>query len=400
MDKEHIHIPCSANAKVAAGETVGIFKNITAKNEKNLRMFIMKKGLYFLLAILAGLLCSSSVSHAESHHDDEAPSAHHGNNNISWHWDKKCTGSVPAGTTVVSIVEVQRFSVPAANQGIAVDRDHFYAIDNRVITKHRRDNGVEVARWEWTGNSGRILVIHMDGGVVIGDKLYVAHSNWDEWPMTSSVEIFDTETMEHIGTHSFGERWGSLTWIDWYDGYWWAVFANYNRFKDRPDPANPDGYDVLPGNEDQRISVKDVYGYKRRTALVKMNRDFVRLEGWVLPDEILIPERTGSMSISGGSWGPDGYLYLTGHDSPELYKCKLPTFGATLELVDVINLRHNDSPVTIEDVMIRGQGIAWDRTGDCHTIYGIIRAEESEEDQGITNQAVEMRATFERMKDM
>ena len=30
------------------------------------------------------------------------------------------------------------------------------------------------------------------------------------------------------------------------------------------------------------------------------------------------------MSNSGGSWGPDGFLYLTGHDPAEIYKMRLP----------------------------------------------------------------------------
>ena len=56
------------------------------------------------------------------------------------------------------------------------------------------------------------------------------------------------------------------------------------------------------------------------------------------------------MSNSGGSWGPDGFLYLTGHDLEEVYKVRLPTAGSTLELVTTI-------PMTV-----RGQGIAWDRS--------------------------------------
>ena len=52
-------------------------------------------------------------------------------------------------------------------------------------------------------------------------KLYAAHSNYPEWPMTSSLEILDAETMEHVGSHSFGIQWGSLTWVDWHDGHWW-----------------------------------------------------------------------------------------------------------------------------------------------------------------------------------
>lgn len=67
------------------------------------------------------------------------------------------------------------------------------------------------------------------------------------------------------------------------------------------------------------------------------------------------------MSNSGGSWGADGFLYLTGHDPAELYRARLPKAGSVLELVNTIPMN------------IRGQGIAWDRS-QSGTIYGIIRA--------------------------
>ena len=47
--------------------------------------------------------------------------------------------------------------------------------------------------------------------------------------MTSSVEIWDAATMQHVGSHSFGIMWGSNTWIDRHDGAWWVTFANYSR---------------------------------------------------------------------------------------------------------------------------------------------------------------------------
>jgi hypothetical protein len=65
-----------------------------------------------------------------------------------------------------------------------------------------------------------------------GGKLYAAHSNYNESPMVSSIEIFDARTMEQVGTHSFGIERGSLTWLDRHDGAWGAAFANYDRVFD------------------------------------------------------------------------------------------------------------------------------------------------------------------------
>ena len=275
----------------------------------------------------------------------------------------------------LSFTEVARFDVSNANQGIGVDEKFFYAINNTVITKHDKTTGEEVDRWDPENNP----LFHLDSAMVKDGKLYCAHSNYPQWPMTSSIEVWDTATMEHIGSHSFGIRWGSCTWLDYYQGHWWATFANYNKLKNRPDPADPDGFDVAPGDEENRVSIEAPYGYKRNTTMVKFTEDWQAVEAWILPDEILQTEKTGNMSNSGGSWGPDGYLYLTGHDLSEVFRVKLPDAGSILTLVETIPLQHG------EEDSIRGQGIAWDRSGEGLTLYGIIRATKDEKKQGISH---------------
>jgi hypothetical protein len=89
--------------------------------------------------------------------------------------------------------------------------------------------------------------------------------------------------------------------------------------------------------------------------------------GLFVPKAIL--DKFESMSKSGGSWGPDGFLYLSGHDPAEIYKMRLPKAGSVLELVDTLPMN------------IRGQGIAWDRS-DRGVVYGIIRATAKEKAAG------------------
>ena len=156
-------------------------------------------------------------------------------------------------------------------------------------------------------------IVHLDSAMLMDGKIYAAHSNYPQWPMTSSVEIFDAETMEHIGTHSFGIQWGSLTWVDWHDGHWWMTFANYDRL-------------LGPGQDAVRPQGEHGDG--------QAHGDFQPVQSWTLPKAIL--DRFEDMSNSGGSWGPDGFLYLTGHDPAELYRMRLPKAGAVLELVDII----------------------------------------------------------------
>ncbi len=241
------------------------------------------------------------------------------------------------------LVQIGEFVIPEANQGVGVDAKHFYAVDNRAIGKYDKATGKLVKKWQ--GPKGG-PVKHLDSAMVMDGKIYAAHSNWPEWPMTSSLEIYDAETMEHVGTHSFGIQWGSLTWVDWHDNHWWMTFANYDRL-------------IGPN--------KTPYGHKANTLMVKLTRDFRLVQSWTLPKAIL--DKFEDMSNSGGSWGPDGYLYLTGHDPAELYRMRLPKAGSILELVDVIPMN------------IRGQGIAWDRSQP-GVIYGIIRATAKEKAAG------------------
>lgn len=242
-----------------------------------------------------------------------------------------------------TLEQIASFDIPEANQAVAADGGHFYAVDNQAIGKYDRKTGKLVKRWQGP-REGPIL--HLDSAMMMDGKLYCAHSNYPEWPMTSSLEVFDAATLEHVGSHSFGIQWGSLTWVDWHDGHWWMGFANYDK------PYGPNG---------------TKYGDKRSTIVVKMTKDYRAVEAWTLPKALL--DKFEDMSNSGGSWGPDGELYLTGHDPAELYRMRFPKAGSVLELAQIIPMN------------IRGQGIAWDRS-EPGVIYGIVRATAAEKKAG------------------
>jgi hypothetical protein len=135
----------------------------------------------------------------------------------------------PAEPPAFTSEPIADFVIPEANQGVGVDDRHFYAIDNHTIGKYDKA-GQQVDLWEG-GEDGPIK--HLDSAVIVDGKLYASHSNYPEWPMTSSIEIFDAATLDHIDTHSFGIERGSFTWLDFHDGAWWGGFANYNRVFER-----------------------------------------------------------------------------------------------------------------------------------------------------------------------
>ena len=228
--------------------------------------------------------------------------------------------------------EVRRFSTEEATQGVAVDERHFYAISNRHIGKYEKDTGRRVGGWEGPPDGP---IIHLDSGVVIDGLLYCAHSNYPGVPMVSSIEIFDTATLRHVGSHSLGILGGSATWIDRADGHWWVAFGNY---------ADRGG---VPGRG------------PAWTNLLKFDESWRRVAGFVYPSNVV--EQFEEMSNSGGTWGSDGQLYITGHDDGVVFVLSLPTAGSVLILEKAV-------PVRAE-----GQGIAWDR-GEPGTLYSILRS--------------------------
>lgn len=230
------------------------------------------------------------------------------------------TADSTAGPSLLApAVETRRLSAEDAHQGVAADAHYLYAISNGAIAKLDKANGRVLARWR--GDPRRF--IHMNSCALAGaNELVCALSNYPAVPMASSAEWFDVRTMRHLRSHSFGHGHGSLTWIDWHDDGWWACFANY------------DGKGGEPGRD------------HNWTTLVHYDRTFVERGTWLFPETVLA--RFAPHSASGGAWGGDGLLYVTGHDRPELYVLRVPATGSRLEHVATISIPTN------------GQAIAWD----------------------------------------
>lgn len=154
------------------------------------------------------------------------------------------------------------------------------------------------------------------------DDLICAASNYPNLPMASSVEIFDRDRLVHVRTHSFGPYRGSLTWFDWHEGSWWGGFANYDNRGGEPGRGH------------------------QWTTLVRFDEQFRETGAWLFPQSVL--SRFAPYSNSGGAWGSDGLLYVTGHDRRELYVVQIPRAGSTLVHVATIGL------------VTEGQAIDWD----------------------------------------
>jgi hypothetical protein len=227
---------------------------------------------------------------------------------------------------------VRSYDAPEATQGVAASKRFFYAIDNTVLAKYDIASGRFIDRW---AGPRRGLVRHMNSCLVETKRVWCANSNYNLTPMGSSVEVFDADTLKHVETHSLGMTdEGSLTWFDRYKGGWIAGYAHY----------------------DESGSV----GFKnhRFSSVVTYDAEWRRTGGWLFPASAL--ERMAPHAASGGAIGPDGYLYLLGHDRPEMYVVARPSMGPTMIHVATIDLE------------AEGQAFAWAQDGT-RTIFAIDR---------------------------
>ena len=228
---------------------------------------------------------------------------------------------------------LRRYPAPEARQGVAVDAEYIYAVSNSAIAKYDKNSGERLATWE--GDKAQFP--HINSCTVIAvesPQLVCANSNFPAVPHWSSVEFFDPKTLQHVRSVPLGQGRGSITWVERRENAWWAAFANYDGKGGEP-PRN-----------------------HRNTAMYRFDDEWRQTQGWSFPDSVL--ERFEPMSSSGGGWGPDGLLYVTGHDHPELYILKIPAAGAVLEWVGTLS------------VPIEGQAIDWDDT-EPGELYGISR---------------------------
>ncbi|WP_416877021.1 hypothetical protein [Litorimonas sp.] len=240
--------------------------------------------------------------------------------------------TIKPASIVLEATEVGRWDAPEGRQGAAALNDSFYAIVNTRIARYNKKTGEKEA--EWTGpRDGYIR--HLNSCFVEGEDLLCANSNHPEVPMASSVEIFDANTLEHKDSKSLGiMEEGSLVWFDHLEAGWIVGFAHYNDETGVPFKTN---------------DYAGVYHY---------DAQWRRTGGWMLPKHLV--ELMAPQAASGGALGPDGLLYMMGHDRPEMYVMAKPVMGPKLIHVATI------------EIDAEGQAFAFDKS-EARTVYAISR---------------------------
>ena len=230
------------------------------------------------------------------------------------------SAALPALAEPLQATTLRVFEAPDADQGVAVDDEHFYAIDNYVIAKHDKKTGKLIDRWNG-GAGGPIR--HLNSCIVHGAVLECANSNYPETPIASSIEYFDAAALEHSESHSLGlTDEGSLTWTDTVDRGRIAGFAHYDQ----------------RGGEPYKNSV---YG-----AVVLFDDAWRRTGGYAFPPSV--SKRMAPHAASGGAVGPDGLLYALGHDRPEMYVLGRPRMGPYLKHLATISLEAEGQAFSFE----------------------------------------------------
>jgi hypothetical protein len=218
---------------------------------------------------------------------------------------------------------LRTYDAADASQGVAAAPKHFFAVDNAVLAKHDSLTGRLLDRWAGPRDGP---IRHLNSCLADRGRLWCANSNYPETPMGSSVEVFDTATLDHVASHSLGMRdEGSLTWFDRYRNGWIAAFSHYDK--------------------NGGVAFKD----HSFSSVVTFDSQWRRTGGWLLPAGVL--ERMAPYASSGGAIGPDGWLYLLGHDRPEMYVVGRPAMGPSLVHIATIALD------------AEGQAFSWAKNG-------------------------------------
>jgi hypothetical protein len=127
---------------------------------------------------------------------------------------------------------------------------------------------------------------------------------------------------------------GSLTWFDRYRTGWIAGFSHYDK--------------------NGGVPFKD----HSFSSIVTFDAQWRRTGGWLLPQSAL--EQMAPYASSGGAIGPDGWLYLLGHDRPELYVVGRPAMGPALVHIATVAIESG------------GQAFSWAKNGQ-RVIYTVDR---------------------------
>lgn len=234
-------------------------------------------------------------------------------------------------------------NIPDAHKGIAAGRDFFYVINTNSISKHSTKTGELIKRVDFS-NHPRIK--NMNGAVVVRNNLYVTNSPATVKHRQNTIEVFNRDLVYLYHINVTGNT-GALTWIDYHNGKWWGCFAHYDdmvRYTVLVEFYHPN-----PDLEyEDTIHSKDLVNWHVK-------------DRWFFPHKV--NEHFLPYSCTGGSFGPDGKLYVTGHRN-EIY---VLDFHPKAEIMGLDYIKETDINVSVS--IDKERGILFGINKDNKTVH-------------------------------
>jgi len=213
-------------------------------------------------------------------------------------------------------------------QSIAVGEDVFYAIQPTHITQYSLTTGAVLHEVDLIGHT---RIKSLQGGVVVRNRLYVTNHNPETLgSKQNTIEVFDA-TLKYIYHINVTGNTGKLTWVDYYDDKWWGGFAHD---------------DAMVAN----TVMVEFYHPRPDLSSTPEDKDLVQWHirnRWFLP--AIVYENMRPYSNYGGSFGPDGKMYMTGNKSNKVYV--LDFYRST----PMLSLDH------VKETELNGNGLTWHR---------------------------------------
>lgn len=241
-------------------------------------------------------------------------------------------------------------NIENAVQGVIIDNNFFYPINKQTISKYNIKTGKNELSKSFS-NHPRINTLH--SGISVSDKLFVCNQKING---RNTIEVFNKNLEQEYFINVSGDT-GKLVWIDYYKKYWWGCFAHSDKniqntivveFYTSAEAIGADSLITRETREFDKESKDPLNSSKTRELDVEKPPPHWHIRNrWYLPykaKKSLFP-----YSCSGGSFGRDGLLYLTGQFQNKLYVMGFH------ETSPMMTLNH------IKETSLYGGGIDWNR---------------------------------------
>jgi len=205
-------------------------------------------------------------------------------------------------------------NIEDAIHGVAIGKDHFYAINTNSISKHDLHHGNLIKQIKLSDHP---RIHHLNDAIMVGKNLFVTNRTENK---KNTIEVFNDDLVYQYHINVLGNS-GVLTWIDYFQKTWWGCFAHIEdkiQYTVVVEFYTSGGIigdaNSLISQETNKFEKKDGNIDKERNS--DLIQDTVNVQWgirnrWYFPSELY--EKMNPFSCTGGSFDSKGRLYVTGN---------------------------------------------------------------------------------------